>query len=383
MAPVAGLIVVRPRVQIKTIKRDSLHANANDWHAGSHLAIEAVLVHSEIRGRIAESYESRCESESGRMSHALSFCAQRREIRRLLQGAGGLRSEAHLRVGAHGAMHSSGRHTCLGDFLEQRRLRERSSAVTVTSRDIQSRISDRVQPIGRPRNLSLRGNRPIKLSPASTHRGRRVRRATSWALRISFSGGQRSLTHGGSTTNIARLVCAARASIVDESTCMAKALVEVFTKPVRPRNEKQEGESGKKSSERHFRRSWDRRPSRSQGEFPVKNREYPKPFCLRPMSPARECPLEFVHELFEPDLQHGTEIPQLYEVQAPHTALDVTHEGLAAPERLGTLRLRDPGLDPPFLQQLQENSVLASVNRFWHGRRPGCGHERYILLSDI
>ena len=55
--------------------------------------------------------------------------------------------------------------------------------------------SRRCQPTARPRNLLFRGNRPMAASAASIHRCRRVRRATSWAVRISPQGGYGSFTH--------------------------------------------------------------------------------------------------------------------------------------------------------------------------------------------
>lgn len=96
------------------------------------------------------------------------------------------------------------------------------------SRSIQSRMSVRRHPITRPRNCICLGKRPIMLSPASSHLGRRINRATSCALRISFSGGRRSLIHGESLTRGARLVVLARGDVpseVDASTVIVGALV--------------------------------------------------------------------------------------------------------------------------------------------------------------
>ena len=52
----------------------------------------------------------------------------------------------------------------------------------------------RCQPIACPRNRCGYGNRPTAVSAKSSHRWRRVRRATSCALRSRFSGGKGSFT---------------------------------------------------------------------------------------------------------------------------------------------------------------------------------------------
>lgn len=96
------------------------------------------------------------------------------------------------------------------------------------SRYIHSSMSDRRQPITRPRNRIRLGKRPIRLSPASSHLGRRINRATSCALRISFSGGRRSLAQGESVTLWAPQVALAKldlASGVDVSALIVGALV--------------------------------------------------------------------------------------------------------------------------------------------------------------
>ncbi len=96
------------------------------------------------------------------------------------------------------------------------------------SRSIHSRMSERRQPITRPRNRIRLGKRPIRLSPASSHLGRRINRATSCALRISFSGGRRSLVQGESVTLRAPQVALAKldvASGVDVSAIIVGALV--------------------------------------------------------------------------------------------------------------------------------------------------------------
>ena len=59
MAPVAALIVVHPCIEVNAIEGDSLDADAQGENARPHLAVEAVLVHAEVRGCIAQSNEAR------------------------------------------------------------------------------------------------------------------------------------------------------------------------------------------------------------------------------------------------------------------------------------------------------------------------------------
>ena len=100
----------------------------------------------------------------------------------------------------HGSASSSERHTCIArQFGRESAVASLSSSVT-SSRPIQSRTSDRRQPMARPRKFSLFGKRPTKHRPAISQRGRRVRRATSCDLNSSSSGGKRSLTQGEITT---------------------------------------------------------------------------------------------------------------------------------------------------------------------------------------
>lgn len=58
MAPVAALIVVRPCIEVNAIEGDSLNANAQGEDAWTHFAVEAVLVHAEIRGCVAQADET-------------------------------------------------------------------------------------------------------------------------------------------------------------------------------------------------------------------------------------------------------------------------------------------------------------------------------------
>jgi hypothetical protein len=51
--PVAALIVVGPGIEVKPIERDSLRADADRIQERTNVAIEAILVHAEIRRRVA------------------------------------------------------------------------------------------------------------------------------------------------------------------------------------------------------------------------------------------------------------------------------------------------------------------------------------------
>jgi hypothetical protein len=52
-------MVIRPSIQVKAIECDPLCADWNGAEARPYLAIEAVLVHGEIRWRVAEANEAR------------------------------------------------------------------------------------------------------------------------------------------------------------------------------------------------------------------------------------------------------------------------------------------------------------------------------------
>ena len=58
MAPVAALIVVRPCIEVNAVEGNSLNADAQGEDARPHFAVEAVLVHSEIGGGVAQSDEA-------------------------------------------------------------------------------------------------------------------------------------------------------------------------------------------------------------------------------------------------------------------------------------------------------------------------------------
>lgn len=88
-----------------------------------------------------------------------------------------------------------GNDACRGVRRRRTRFAARRSPSTARSRAIHSRISERRQPMQRPRNRSLRGRWPSRLRPTIIQHGRRVSRATSCALNNSCTGGYRSLTH--------------------------------------------------------------------------------------------------------------------------------------------------------------------------------------------
>jgi hypothetical protein len=57
--PVAALIVVGPGVEVKAVKSDPLRADWNHGQERTNLAIEAILVHSEIRLGVAQADKPR------------------------------------------------------------------------------------------------------------------------------------------------------------------------------------------------------------------------------------------------------------------------------------------------------------------------------------
>ena len=58
MAPVAALIVVRPCIEVNAIEGDSLDADAESKDAGAYFAVEAILVHPEVGGGVAQADEA-------------------------------------------------------------------------------------------------------------------------------------------------------------------------------------------------------------------------------------------------------------------------------------------------------------------------------------
>ena len=57
--PVAALIVVGPGIEVKPVKGDPLGADRDRKEDGTNLTIEAILVHAEIRRRVAQPDEAR------------------------------------------------------------------------------------------------------------------------------------------------------------------------------------------------------------------------------------------------------------------------------------------------------------------------------------
>jgi hypothetical protein len=55
------LIVIRPGVQINAVECDALSADGNRRDVRTHVVVEAVLVHTEISRRVAQSDEARQE----------------------------------------------------------------------------------------------------------------------------------------------------------------------------------------------------------------------------------------------------------------------------------------------------------------------------------
>lgn len=183
MTPVAGLILVGPGIEVKTIEGDALHANSYRWNSGTDIAVEAVLVHPEILGRIAKAYKSGQVRGAGRhlcRTEKRTSCFVHLLPRgRVKHGLCGLE---------HCVVHSKGRHGCRGLPFAQRRellLEGTRGLKKETSQVSQSTMSDRSQPTFRPRYWRFCGNRRRRVKPVITSLGRRVRRATSWALRRS------------------------------------------------------------------------------------------------------------------------------------------------------------------------------------------------------
>jgi len=57
--PVATLMLIRPRIEVKPVKGDALAADRDGRHEGANLAIAAVFVHAEVGRGIAQPDESR------------------------------------------------------------------------------------------------------------------------------------------------------------------------------------------------------------------------------------------------------------------------------------------------------------------------------------
>jgi len=57
--PVAALIIVGPGIEVKPVESDSLRADGDHIQERTNVAIEAILVHAEIGGGVAQPDEAR------------------------------------------------------------------------------------------------------------------------------------------------------------------------------------------------------------------------------------------------------------------------------------------------------------------------------------
>jgi hypothetical protein len=57
--PVAALIVVGPGIEVKPVKGDPLRANWDLGKLRTNVAVEAILVHAEVRRSVAHANEAR------------------------------------------------------------------------------------------------------------------------------------------------------------------------------------------------------------------------------------------------------------------------------------------------------------------------------------
>jgi len=70
--PVAALIVVGPGIEVKTVESDSLRADWDCHEGWTNVAIEAIFVHAEIPGSVAQANEARHQSRwRGEEAHLL------------------------------------------------------------------------------------------------------------------------------------------------------------------------------------------------------------------------------------------------------------------------------------------------------------------------
>lgn len=56
---VAALIVVGPGIEVKPVKGDALRSDRDGGEERTNVAIEAIFVHAEIGGRVAQPDEAR------------------------------------------------------------------------------------------------------------------------------------------------------------------------------------------------------------------------------------------------------------------------------------------------------------------------------------
>jgi hypothetical protein len=81
---------VGPRVQVNTVKGDSLPPNSNHSDVRANLAIEAISVHAQVSWRITEANEPWDNYGRGlRISHVIPSCRQRADNTPSVHGFGG------------------------------------------------------------------------------------------------------------------------------------------------------------------------------------------------------------------------------------------------------------------------------------------------------
>lgn len=74
--PIAGLIVVCPRVEINSVERYSLDTDRDFNEIGPHLGIEPVAVHAEITGRIDAADEAGQDGGAGHRHSAVALATR-------------------------------------------------------------------------------------------------------------------------------------------------------------------------------------------------------------------------------------------------------------------------------------------------------------------
>jgi hypothetical protein len=92
-APAAGSIIVRPRIQFKAIERDSLAADRDLRKKRTNPGVEAIHVHAEIPGRVAQPKESRWSHGSVRALFVVARVHLLRRAHTLVHAVVGVESE--------------------------------------------------------------------------------------------------------------------------------------------------------------------------------------------------------------------------------------------------------------------------------------------------
>jgi len=79
--PVAALILIRPRIEVKAIESNSLRTDRDRGKERTYVAIEAIFVHAEVGGGVAQAEEAREEwCEGGATARRRRVCGRRRGI---------------------------------------------------------------------------------------------------------------------------------------------------------------------------------------------------------------------------------------------------------------------------------------------------------------